>query len=603
MPDAAAEIEILVFPGGIPVSCPSGVRLHELLAGAGLSLSTPCGGNGTCGKCVVWVASGQTFPDKLKILYRKHSPAVYNFATLQEMYPFQQVLACQYPVREPLVVWLSEESQQADAPQILTSHRVLNSPDHDDVPLTPAHLAAGGANASHAKTPDDRAEQYVVAVDIGTTTIAAELMCVQTGQAELAVETETGFRNLDHRHCGVRSCRNPQARFGDDVISRIQYASESPENAERLRSLVVGAINELIAALAREEAISPTRITLAAVAGNTVMQQLFVGLDVQPLGHSPFEPATKHYRPVRAAECGLTISPEGWGLLFPVIGGFVGGDLVAGMIATKLCSQIAPSLLIDIGTNGEIILWHPDGLLLAAATAAGPAFEGARIARGMIAAPGAIERVAVTDDLHLETIGNRPPRGICGSGLIDLVAELIRIGAVTSSGKLLAVDQLPESVPNAIRDRFKMSERQPTFVITPPDESELDGPITLTQLDIRQVQLAAGAIRAGVTLLLRKAGIKPEELANVFLAGGFGNYIRRENAQQIGLLPPEIPTERIQFFGNTSLAGAKAALLSASVYDGMQSLADTAVCVDLSKFPEFSGIFAESMLFPPPRIS
>jgi uncharacterized 2Fe-2S/4Fe-4S cluster protein (DUF4445 family) len=256
-------------------------------------------------------------------------------------------------------------------------------------------------------------------------------------------------------------------------------------------------------------------------------------------------------------------------------------------------------LLIDIGTNGEIVLWHPEGrMLLAAATAAGPAFEGARISRGMIAAQGAIERVIIGDDLYIETIGNQPARGICGSGLIDLVAELVRIGAVASSGKLLTGDQLPEIVPVAIRDRFVTVDNKPAFVIVPQHESGIDHSIMLTQHDIRQVQLAAGAIRAGVTLLLRKAGLEPTDLANVFLAGGFGNYIRRENAQRIGLLPPEIPTKRIQFCGNTSLAGAKAVLLSVACYDAIQTIADKAECIDLSKSSDFSTIFAESMFFP-----
>ena len=525
--------------------------MNEILAGMGMRVNSPCGGNGTCGKCAVRVSPGQ--------LYESEQ----NAAT--------QVLACQYVACESLTVWLSEESQRHDSVQILTTHRPLD------------RLQDEGPNT----TPESRYMMsetccYVVAVDIGTTTIVAELIC-----------------SLTRRSCGVLSCHNPQARFGDDVISRIQYASESSENAAQLRRVVVDAVNGLIASLAMNMSISPDKITQVAIAGNTTMQQLFAGLDVQSLGHSPFEPAMKHYLPTPAADYGITIHPEGMVRLFPVIGGFVGGDLVAGIIATQLSSQDAPSLLIDIGTNGEIILWQPDGrLLLASATAAGPAFEGARISRGMIAASGAIERVAIErvaidDALQVETIGNQPACGICGSGLIDLVAELVRIGAVAASGKLLTGDPLPESVPHAIRDRFVTVDNKPAFMIV-----KTDRPIHLTQHDIRQVQLAAGAIRAGVTLLLRQAGMQPGDLANVFLAGGFGNYIRRENAQRIGLLPPEIPTERIRFCGNTSLAGAKAVLLNRACCEAMQRIADQAECVDLSKSPDFSAVFAESMLFP-----
>ena len=543
------SIEITVFPGGQTLTCPSGVRLHEALARVGGSLTTPCGGNGTCGKCAVRVAPGQALHGKQTIT--------------------SEVLACQHVVREPLTVWLSEESRPSDVTQILTSHLALN-----DLSFN---------YQSRTVDAEEKEKEYVIAVDLGTTTLVAELIC-----------------RFTQRSCGVQSCRNPQAGFGDDVISRIQYASESPENAVRFRMAVVDAINDLISSLARDEPVSPGEITQIAIAGNTTMQQLFAGLDVRSLGHSPFEPAVMNYPPTRAADYGVAIHTEGLAQLFPVIGGFVGGDLVAGIIATSLCSLDAPSLLIDIGTNGEIILWRPDGLLLAAATAAGPAFEGARISQGMIAAPGAIERVAVGDDLRVETIGNQPARGICGSGLIDLVAELVRIDAITSAGKLLTGRQLPESVPDAIHDRFVRVDSKPAFVVVQQNESGIGRPILLTQHDIRQVQLAAGAIRAGVTLLLRKAGMQPGDLANVFLAGGFGNYIRRENAQRIGLLPPEIPTARIHFCGNTSLAGAKAVLLSTACCNAMQQVADKAECVDLSKFPDFSTVFAESMFFPQP---
>jgi len=566
------DVSITVFPAGKTVSCTTGVRLHEVLARMGISLTTPCGGNGTCGKCTVRVAHGHSFD--------KHNSVT-------------QVHACQYVVREPLIVWLPGESQRLNDVQILTSHPSPDSRDEADVPLTLAHLAADAL--SHLQQDlSGQVGQYVVAVDIGTTTIVAELLYVETSAANRV------------KSWGVQSCHNPQAKFGDDVISRIQYASESQEHRERLRKTIVDAVNGLIASLADNSSVSQEQITLVAIAGNTTMQQLFTGLDVQSLGHSPFAPATKYYQPVPAHQYGININPSDMVVLFPVIGGFVGGDIVAGIIATQLCSQNAPSLLIDIGTNGEIVLWRPEGrMLLAAATAAGPAFEGARISQGMIAAQGAIERVVIGDDLHFETIGNQPAVGICGSGLIDLMAELVRIGAIASSGKLLTGDQLPETVPAAIRNRFVMIDNKPVFVIVPQQLArglapgwKTDRQIILTQHDIRQVQLAAGAIRAGVMLLLRQAGLEPGDLANVFLAGGFGNYIRRENAQRIGLLPPEIPTERIQFCGNTSLAGAKAVLLSTACYDAMQTIADGAQCIDLSKSPDFSTVFAESMLFP-----
>jgi len=574
MSDSFVEVEIVVFPEGLRLTCPKGVRLHEALARSGLQLTTPCGGSGTCGKCSVRVMAIESFPNDL--------------TALQKTSPLQQVLACQYVVNESLAVWFPKPSLLTDDVQIVVSHATFESNDDENIPLTTDMLLG---------RDDQQNCRHVAAVDIGTTTIAVEL---------LSISTHCDARSITR--LGVASGRNPQSEFGDDVISRIQYASESPEHLKQLREKIVDAINALINELTHKGNISPQQIDLIALAGNTTMQQLFAGLDVQSLGYSPFVPATKNYSLVRASDYGLAIGPDGMALVFPVIGGFVGGDIVAGIVAVQMCSQTAPTLLIDIGTNGEIVLWHPadtsvspGGVLLTAATAAGPAFEGARIQHGMIAAPGAIERVTLDGELHIETIGNRRPRGICGSGLIDLVAELVRVGAIAGSGKLLSGDKLPESVPLAIQPRFVSIDKRPSFVVVPQSESDTGTDILLTQHDIRQVQLAAGAVRAGVTLLLNKAGIKPNDLAAIDLAGGFGNYIRRENAKQIGLLPPEIPTERIRFCGNTSLAGVKAVLLNANRYREMQSVAANAECVDLSTFPEFATVFAESMLFPAPE--
>ena len=576
MSDTFAEVEVVIFPEGLRFSCPKGVRLYEAIARSGLQLTTPCGGRGTCGKCYVRVAMAVNSFSK-------------NLMALQKSPPLQQVLACQYVVNESVAVWLPEPSLHSDDMQIVVSHATFESEDNDNIPLTVDMLL--GRNTS---TETHQNNRYGVAVDIGTTTIAVELLSIPTHCDAISIV-----------RLGVVSGRNPQSKYGDDVISRIQYASESPEHLKQLREKIVDAINVLIGELARKGNISLRQIDLIALAGNTTMQQLFAGLDVQSLGYSPFLPAMKSYPVAQAADYGLAIAPNGIALVFPVIGGFVGGDIVAGIIALQMRSQNAPTLLIDIGTNGEIVLWKPagsslssGGILLTAATAAGPAFEGARIQHGMIAAPGAIEHVTLDDELHIETIGNRRPRGICGSGLIDLVAELVRIGAIAVSGKLLSGDKLPECVPLAIRPRFVEIDGRLAFIVVPQNESDTGSDILLTQHDIRQVQLAAGAIRAGVTLLLNKAGIKPNDLVAIDLAGGFGNYIRRENAKQIGLLPPEIPTERIRFCGNTSLAGVKAVLLNANRYREMQAVANNAECVDLSTFPEFATVFAESMLFP-----
>ena len=593
-----SKISIAVYPEGRSFLVASETRLHEALAHAGISVPSPCGGNGTCRKCSLWLLPTDLLSEWEITRYNELLAQGVAWDDLRESFPFQETLTCRYVVCEPLIVWLPDRLHQPEMTKILTSHDQANGVAEGGFPLTfdlvfaPTDPVAASSDRHDLRLAPS---QYLIAVDIGTTTVAAELLDMLSSE-----QAATRQHVIPWQSRGVLSCRNPQAEFGDDVISRIQYGAESTEHLGRLRKKIIGGINGLIAKLASNAGISEQQIGLIAIAGNTTMQQIFAGLDVTSLGRFPFDPAVRHYPVVRASEYGLIANPECRAIVFPVMGGFVGGDLVAGTVALQLRNRPDFSLLIDIGTNGEIVLHCPDGTLLAAATAAGPAFEGARIRNGMVAAPGAIERVTFDDDLHdlrFETIDNEPARGICGSGLIDLVAVLIRIGAVTSSGKLSG-ELLASNVSDAVRKRFVTVDNRAAFEIVPPSHSATGESIVLTQQDVRQVQLAAGAIRAGVTLLLRKAGTAPDNLAAVYLAGGFGNYIRRENAQTIGLLPPEVPVERIVFCGNTSLAGAKAVLLSADCYRDMQAVADAAECLDLSSFPDFSTAFAESMIFP-----
>jgi uncharacterized 2Fe-2S/4Fe-4S cluster protein (DUF4445 family) len=288
-----------------------------------------------------------------------------------------------------------------------------------------------------------------------------------------------------------------------------------------------------------------------------------------------------------------------------VIGGFVGGDTVSGILATGLAESQGPTLLVDIGTNGEIVL-AAGGKLLAASTAAGPAFEGARITHGMRASSGAIEKVVCDGRLRLNVIGNVLPIGLCGSALIDLAAELLRYGVITSDGKLLAAGQLPDGLLPELRRRVidsrtgvsPVEQGKPAFLLVAEEESGTGKPIVLTQRDVRELQLASGAIRAGMTILLRRAGLEPADLDAILVAGGFGNFIRRSNAQRIGLLPPELPRQRIRFHGNTSLAGARLLALSQEARRRAEELARRTEHVDLSADPDFRWAFAEAMIFP-----
>jgi uncharacterized 2Fe-2S/4Fe-4S cluster protein (DUF4445 family) len=267
------------------------------------------------------------------------------------------------------------------------------------------------------------------------------------------------------------------------------------------------------------------------------------------------------------------------------------------MLATDLYDAVAPTLLIDIGTNGELVL-QKDGERWATSCAAGPAFEGARIAHGMRAARGAIEKVSFDEDVHCETIGGAAPVGICGSGLIDAAAGLVRLGLVLSQGLMLERDQVARDIPEAIRQRIQAGPKGIEFVLAPSEVSATGQPIVITQADMRELQLATAAIRSGTAILLKRAGISGADLQHVLVAGAFGNYVRCENAQRIGLLPPDVPPSRLTFVGNTSLAGARRAAASLGARSLAERLAQSTHHIDLSLDPAFHETYIECMFFP-----
>jgi uncharacterized 2Fe-2S/4Fe-4S cluster protein (DUF4445 family) len=265
------------------------------------------------------------------------------------------------------------------------------------------------------------------------------------------------------------------------------------------------------------------------------------------------------------------------------------------MAATRMAESAEPVLLVDVGTNGELVLAH-NGSLIATSVAAGPAFEGARIVNGMRATGGAVEKVVIDGDVRINVIGNSPPAGICGTGLIDAVAALLRLGILDTTGRILAGAELPDDLPDALRRRVRETDGQHDFVLA-ETETATGEPLCLYQRDIREVQLANGAIRAGTRILLGMEGLEPEDLGSVLLAGAFGNFIRRNNARRIGMLP-QIPTERIRFVGNTASFGAKRALLSGAEKAYAGRIVREVRHVDLSTNPEFQMEFSAAMMFP-----
>jgi uncharacterized 2Fe-2S/4Fe-4S cluster protein (DUF4445 family) len=399
---------------------------------------------------------------------------------------------------------------------------------------------------------------YGIAVDIGTTTLAAEL------------HDFTGTLPMQ-----TASCANPQRKFGDDVMTRIQKIMDDRTALTTMQQLVAGAVNGMTIELAEKMKIAPKEISQIIASGNTVMQSLLFGIDPSSLGESPFHAPTKTFPIRRGNEIGLAMSMEGTIEALPIFEGFVGGDIVAGvLVLPPLQSSEAPRLLLDIGTNGEIVLAHR-GKLFTAATAAGPAFEGARIKHGTLAVPGAIEHVGIeSGKITVSTIENRPALGICGSGLIDAVAVLLEQGIIQPCGRF--------------------AEKRSCFELVSATASGIGEAIVLTQRDIRELQLAAGAIRAGITLLLQENGVLPEAIEMFYVSGGFGQSIRLSSARRIGLLP-SLPPERFQFCGNTSLAGARAMLLEPGNAEIVCRFIQQSQHCELAALPQFQQVFAESM--------
>lgn len=500
-----AVYKVLLHPIGKDIFANSGAPLRDLLFEHGVEF--PCGGNGRCRGCRVRVVKGDL----------PLNPTQRDLLTAEEIENGWR-LACQSAVMTNLTI----ELRQWDA-SILA--------DESNFQFTPR-------------------EGLGVAIDVGTTTLVAQLLDRETG-----------------RVLGVKTALNPQARFGADVMSRIQFAVA--ENGQRqLMAAIRHEVDRLIRLLLDAAGAERTVIRSVVLVGNTVMHHLFCGISVEPLSHYPFEPVDDGLQTLTPEEVGWHVSPRAEIKFLPCLGGFVGSDTLAGIFAMGLDCADRLTALIDLGTNGEIVVGRR-GNLLCASTAAGPAFEGARISMGMRAATGSIWKVARQgSDLHCEVLGNVAPRGVCGSGLVDAVAVGLDLERILPTGRL--------------------ANGNGEWMLSPP--------VAISQTDIRQLQLAKGAIAAGFCILLGQWGATPAEVERVHLAGAFGNYIDRLSARRIGLLP--LPPERIHPAGNAALLGAKMALFLPS-----EDLAFTTLRAQVKHFslhtdPGFQDTYVDEMSFP-----
>jgi uncharacterized 2Fe-2S/4Fe-4S cluster protein (DUF4445 family) len=426
-------------------------------------------------------------------------------------------------------------------------------------------------------------EGFGVAVDVGTTTLVAQLVDLRTGQVR-----------------GVRAALNAQARFGADVMSRIDFAL-SEEGREKLQRVVRDEIYRMVRDLVAASGLEGPAVKKIVLAGNTIMHHLFCGIDLQPLAQHPFHSNQCGLKSFCALSLGWSL-PGNPGVHFlPCLGGFVGSDILAGVLATRMHESDELNALIDLGTNGEIVIGNRSRLICAS-TAAGPAFEGARISMGMRAATGAIfEAKAHEGGIVCRVIGNTPARGICGSGLVDAVAAGLGLGWIQPSGRLVQRQALEAKKTSEFPERAHPSESTPVPAPrqkAPSAQTSLiiSGAVRLTQNDIRELQLAKGAMAAGIRLLLKRWGAAPEELSRIYLAGAFGNYINKASAQRIGML--NVPPDRIHPAGNTALLGAKLALFNSIGQDlRFGRILSRIEHVSLADLPEFQEVFVEALGF------
>lgn len=589
-------------PVGRRGPCPDGGTLLDAARSLGVDLASICGGNGSCGSCRVQLVAGALTPVTLNEeaeLSTAELAQGYRLACLAEPLsdcrvhvPPESLTALQRTQVEGLEV-LAEAQPSVASCVVRLDPPTLEDLRGDDQRLCEAIAAASGVEAvlpdlevarqattalrvlnwQARATLRGREVIHVaaaeapwlgLAVDIGTTKIAAYVVDLATGQTLAA-----------------RGAMNPQIAYGEDVIARLMVADKGPDDSARMAALLADGLSGLAADACAEIGAQAADIVDAVVVGNTAIHHLFLRLPVRQLVAAPYVPAVRAAVNLKAREIGLRIAPGAYVHLLPNIAGYVGADHVAMLLAVGVADAADTTLAIDIGTNTEMCLTH-HGSMTSLSCASGPAFEGAHIKFGMRAAPGAIERVLIADGrVEYKTIGDEPPVGLCGSGILDVVAQLRLADLLDNRGRLAGA-------------QVREANGEAEFVLADERASGNGRAITVTQHDIRELQLAKGAIRTGVDALLQNAGIGPGDVDRVIIAGAFGTYIDIESAITIGLLP-RMPLERIVQVGNAAGTGARLALISRMHRQGAQEIASRVSYLELARTPKFMRNFAEAM--------
>jgi uncharacterized 2Fe-2S/4Fe-4S cluster protein (DUF4445 family) len=564
---------------------------NELLADkiqeAGINLSVYCNKRGLCGKCFVEIVDGELPSTNEKedfLIQQKRLSKNYRLACL---YKIQGNLTVKIPreslIQETTILTTGIQQQLFIDPAVKKYHLQLTKPGIS-VPESIIELFQTSLRKKELVFPinllknlpdileenrynitavthkeneilnveqgDTTIYNFGIAIDIGTTTLVVELVDLNTGKT---IDNSTAI--------------NSQVKFGADVVSRISYAFLSQKNMEELRNSILNTLNKMIIQLLKKNHIDPGYVYEIAAAGNTSMNHLLLGMPVKTLAKAPFNSVFTFLPELSAQELGFKINTCGKVYIAPNIKSFVGGDISSGLIASDLENKKGNYLFIDLGTNGEIVL-KKGNKFIATSTAAGPAFEGTNISCGMLALPGAIYRAEQKNRLRLSTIGNKPASGICGTGLIDLIAVFLDKGTISLKGRIQAKTK----------------------------RIHITGNIYITQKDVREIQLAIAAIKTGIRMILEENKVTLEQLDGIFIAGAFGNYLNIKNSMKIGLLP-QINQKKVVFIGNSSLAGAKALLLSLQTRKKVESLVKKIQYISLATKPSFQENFIDALDF------
>jgi uncharacterized 2Fe-2S/4Fe-4S cluster protein (DUF4445 family) len=609
-PGAAAathKVEVTYQPSGTSVRVPEGTTVFNAAHWAGLPIESTCGGRGTCGKCGVRVLAGEA----------DLSPADHRH--LAERLEDGWRLSCQCPITGPMTIDVPRLMTMPKAatmgvgrfvllePNVVKLHLELPPPSLEDHRSHLTRVLDAVEEAGHQHRYDWQvvpriAESFRTTSEVTATLVGEHLVDVEPGDtrdrmfgASFDIGTTTCVCTLVDLRTGsalaVASTINHQAAFGADVIARTAKAMQGREEIDQLQAAVITTVNELLERVREETGVVPEEIYEAVVVGNATMLHLLCGVSPESIALAPYVATFLDAQELRADQIGFDIHPLGWVALFPSIGAYVGADIVADIVATGLVRDPQVRLLVDVGTNGEIACGNADRAVATAAPA-GPAFEGGEVLCGMRAVEGAIEGIDLTDGrVELQVIGGDEvePRGICGSGLIDAVAQLRLVGLLDDGGKMLtreAADEIghPLAAHLIVRDDVRAFQ--------------LHGEVVLTQADVRALQFAKGAISTGIETAMRELGLVAADLDEVLLAGSFGSYINPRSAQVVGLVPA-VTVDKIKAVGNTASEGAKMALMSFREREVAWEIPGIVEYIELSGVEDFNDRFIGNLGLPP----